>query len=151
MKTPPRWTARVPFAVVFILFLAFAVGGTSLPFACGCIEEIFRVSAAICAVAILLAFVRPFNPMMRMIAGATVIAWAGPWTFFVALEFFPERVGLFGVLQFPAIAILVAWSWGRNPIPRVQQHKPLLKRSPVHHVENTTPHHSPVTKKRSES
>lgn len=141
---------RVPFILVALLLLTFAFGGTALPIPLS-VEYFFQGGAAAAAALTVPAIIRPERAGWRLLSGVACVVWFMLLTGMYLIEgFFPERIGLFGVLQTVTLAVLVAWFWGQSVVHQDRPHR-LTSRSPgvPHYGENLTPHHSSQRQPRS--
>lgn len=131
---------RAPYITLIVLMSVFAVvGSVSIDGEWG-----YQISAGVIVVLMTGSIIFPKTKWLVISADIMMILWSFGWGLNVYEDLYPKRVGLFGILTYPAIGIFVGFS---SPLrERLTRPRRLVRRTP-NYGENLTPHFS-STKKR---
>lgn len=119
MRAPP--VDRVPHLVVLLLLAAFAWDGSAIPVG-DTTETVYRVTAGLVCIP-LLARVVTGCQRANLIGGIAAIVWIMAWSLQVA-EAAWSMTSLSSLLLWPAVAVSIAYSWGRVGVPRKPKRRP---------------------------
>lgn len=149
-----RWAWRTaymgfPMFVTAVVLAAFAVGGTNYQVN---LEPLWQGMAGAAAALCVASAFAPERGGLRTWAATAVVLWFGPFFFLETLYLSQSgsiSVSPYDVLLQALPGVLVAWWWGRPPIPPRGEYRrsglPDIPYRGGHWGENLTPHFSPRT------
>lgn len=134
------FVVRVPYIMLIISFIFFGFSGApTFPN-----DDVYQLTAFFVAGIQTLSIVFPKWTKMVLIADLITIFWLMMIAWEVYTHLYPDRAGLFAIMETPTVAIFLAFG---SPLrSRIYSRKIVIKTP--HHSENLTPHYSSPTRGR---